>query len=185
MAVVAVVLGALPVAVLVSDRDVPGHAGPARRPAVLGPDDPLPPPPWILTQLAYHQCAVLGPEDLHRFGFQTPEPIDDSLGFCHWRSAPEAPKKIKMFFTPEYRYKYTDIVAEYRMEESRDLTIGQRPGFLTVERNRTGSRKYKIWVGVPSSGAIQFEYATEQPDDDPELCAAAIEVVTVISARIK
>lgn len=185
MAVVAVVVGALLVAVLVSDREVAGRAGSAPRPAIVGPDDPLPPPPWILTQLVYHQCAVLEPEDLHRFRFQPPQAPDRYTAYCHWRSAPEAPKKIRMYFAPEYRHKYTDLVAVYRTEDSRELTIGQRPGLLTEERDRDGTRNCKIWVGVPSSGAIQFEYATELPDDDPELCAAAIEVLTVISARIK
>ncbi|WP_024804981.1 DUF3558 family protein [Nocardia sp. BMG51109] len=185
---VAVAVGSLLVAMTSTGCETTsGTARPAPPPTVAGPETPLPPtPPWTLPQLVGHQCVVLGPDELARFGFRSPDEPGRYNSYCRWQTPSDAPVQIASYFAPDPWHKYTALRDEHSAEERfRTLTIAQRPAFLIDEHRDGGYRNCRIWVSVPSGGAIQFEYALRDGDPAADVCAAAVDVVTAITVKVR
>lgn len=183
----AVIAAVLLVGAVSTGCSIPGTPIPAApSPSIPAPDTPPPKtPPWTLAELVHYPCTVLGPEDLARFGFDSPETPGQLESFCQWSTLDTTAVQVDMFFVPDPWHTYPRLEEEYRGEEYfRTLRIEGRTTFLIDQRNYGGYRNCRIWIAAPSGGAIHFEYAPRDAGVQWDVCAPAIDIVTVIAQRV-
>ncbi len=162
-----------------------GDAAPAAPPTVVGPETSPGPAPWSLPELVNHQCVVLSADDLARFGFTGPGEVPDGHAYCRWHTPPAAGPRVVMFFVPDVAHSFRALAAAYRSERNfRPVRVAGRSAFVLADRSQSGRVTCRLWVAVPSGGAIQFEHADDRarPPDD---CGEALAIATVIAERVR
>ncbi len=184
---VGVMVGAVLIAVAATGCEIVGSARPAPAPTVLPRESPPPvTPPRTLAELVNHQCTVLTPQELSRFGFESPGEAEPSNSYCRWRTPATGVEQFAMYFAPDPWRKYQPVEDAHRGTlHFRELTIARRPAFLLDEHRERAHTNCRIWVSVSSGGLFEFEYAPQGHGVEWNLCARAIEVATVIAERIQ
>ncbi|WP_439029375.1 DUF3558 family protein [Gordonia terrae] len=163
-----------------------GEAIPTPPPTVVGPERSPGPAPWSLPELVHHQCVVLTPGDLARFGFAHPGGVPEGHSYCRWHALPGRGPGAVMFFVPDVRHSFRALAEVYRSEDNfRPVRVAGRSAFVLTDRSQSGRLTCRVWVGVPSGGAIQFEHAADRGRPGTHDCYEALAIATVIAERVR
>ncbi|SNY89501.1 Protein of unknown function [Nocardia amikacinitolerans] len=183
------VVGAAVVAATATACDTSGSPSPS---ASAPTTSPVAPPPWPLTDLTYHPCSVLGPDEIARFvlepsGKQATPPRE--LPSCSWSSIQTGQSGG---FTLRFAPATSDLsdLDQRRVRDplERTITIAGRRAALTPTLRPDGRNgSCSLYASVPSGGSFYLGIAVSgiATGVDWDVCAKTIDVATVIAARLR
>ncbi|MEV0033515.1 DUF3558 family protein [Nocardia sp. NPDC050793] len=150
------------------------------------------PPPWALTDLTYHPCSVLGPDETARFvlepsGKQATPPRE--LSSCSWLSIQTGPSGS---FTLRFAPATGDLsdLEQRRVRDPLERTItiaGRRAALAPTLRPDGRNGSCSLYASVPSGGSFYLGIAVSGIGTgvDWDVCAKTIDVATVIASRLR